>query len=309
MKAAYVKPATTIDQQADQLIERGLIVHDRERLLRELRTIGYYRLSAYWLPFELPAPKNRARSKQFQDGTRHEDIVELYIFDRKLRLLVMEAVERIEIAVRASWTNRLALAAGPHAHLDPTNFTNPWEHVGKVAQLARYISQSNEVFLEHYKNTYDVPYMPPLWASTESMTIGELSQWVAMTKDRSVRRHVADDLGLRTSEVVDSVLQVLAYVRNMCAHHGRLWNRRFVKKFMLIKRLRSELIILGTGEVDNRIYNVLVVCLHMLRVQSPQTSFADRITALMETISEGQRDAMGFPRDWRERVTWSLSAT
>lgn len=309
MKAAYVKPATTIDQQADQLFERGLVVHDRERLLRELRTIGYYRLSAYWLPFELPAPENRARSKQFQDGTRHEDIVELYIFDRKLRLLVMEAVERIEIAIRASWTNRLALAAGPHAHLDPTNFTNPWEHAGKVAQLARNISQSNEVFLEHYKNMYDVPYMPPLWASTGSMTMGELSQWVAMTRDRSVRRHAADDLGLRTSEVVDSVLQVLAYVRNICAHHGRLWNRRRVKKFMLIKRLRSELIILGTGEVDNRIYNVLVVCLHMLRVQSPQTSFADRITALMETISEGQRDAMGFPRDWRERVTWSLSAT
>jgi abortive infection bacteriophage resistance protein len=302
----YNKPATTIDDQADLLIERGLVVPDRARLLLELRTIGYYRLSAYWLPFETPPPAGQTRSKRFMPGTRHEDIIDLYIFDRKLRLLVMEAIERLEIAVRASWTYRLSLACGPHAHLDPGHFDDPWSHAAQVAKLAGDINSSGEVFVEHYKRTYTTPYMPPLWVVTETMTLGALSRWVAATGDRSVRRHLADDLGLRTPEIVMSVLQVLSYVRNICAHHGRLWNRRLVKKLKMIRFLRGELELTASGEVDNRIYNVLVVCLHMLRVQSPQTTYAGRVAALVATLSDAQRSAMGFPGNWRERAIWGL---
>lgn len=306
MIASYAKPATTIEQQAQQLVDRGLIVTDYARLLRELRTIGYYRLSAYWLPFELPPPAGRTRSKQFAPGTRHEHIVDLYIFDRKLRLLVMEAVERIEIAVRSSWTNRLSLACGPHAHMDPVNFSNPWRHAERLAKIASSIEPSGEVFVQHYKANYQTPFLPPLWAVTETMTLGTLAQWVKMTKDQAVQKQVAVDLGMPSADVLNSVLPALSYVRNICAHHGRLWNRRLVVKMKKIKRIESELVITPSNELDDRLYNMLVVCLHMLRVQSPQTTYAGRVVALVDTLSDAQRLAMGFPGDWRERRIWGL---
>lgn len=305
----FSKLPTTIEQQADLMANRGLVVADRDRLLRELRTIGYYRLSAYWLPFEIPPAPGQTRSKQFRTGTRHEQVIDLYIFDRKLRLTIMEAIERIEVALRASWTNRFALAHGPHAHLDPTLFINPWAHARMLAKLADTVEDSQETFVTHYKNKYTEPYMPPLWVVTEKMTIGELSKWFAATKSNKVRGEVARDLGLPSKEILEGVIQVLAYVRNLCAHHSRLWNRRLVKWLPNIKRYRADMVMDADdpSQAANLMYNVIVVCLHMLRVQSPQTSYPRRLADLIETAPEDHRAAMGFPADWRTRPAWGLA--
>jgi abortive infection bacteriophage resistance protein len=113
----FNKLPTTIDDQITLLIERGM-QGDQSLMRRWLETVGYYRLSAYWLPFEVPPTDGQTRSKQFANDLQFDTIVDIYVFDRKLRLLIMEAIERIEIALRARWTNRLALAHGSHAHLD-----------------------------------------------------------------------------------------------------------------------------------------------------------------------------------------------
>ena len=307
-KGPYNKPAIAIQQQVSQLIDRGLIVTDRTRLERELATIGYYRLSAYWLPFEFPPRSGQTRSKRFRPDVRHEDIIDLYIFDRKLRLLVMEAIERIEIAVRASWTYRMALNKGPHAHLEQANFRDLVEYAKALTKLAGDIERSSDLPVNHYRDTYASPRLPPLWVATETMSFGGLAAWVDMTADHDIRKQVAKDLGLPTAEVMRSVLEHLTYVRNICAHHGRLWNRQLVVKLNKIKKLRQDLVTADTGELEARIYNVLVICIHMLRVQSPTTSYAQRVAALMETITDAQRMAMGFPGDWRERPIWGLAA-
>ena len=103
------------------LQSRGM-VGDEELMRRWLKTVGYYRLSAYWLPWELPPADGETRSKRFPPNTNFTDIVDIYIFDRQLRLLIMEAIDRFEIAVRARWTNLFSLAHGSHAHMDPANF-------------------------------------------------------------------------------------------------------------------------------------------------------------------------------------------
>lgn len=303
----FDKQPTTIEEQADLLAKRGLLVTDRGRLLRELRTIGYYRLSAYWLYFEVKPMTGQTRSKRFVPGTRHEDVVDLYIFDRKLRLMIMEAIERVEVALRASWTNRLSLAHGAHAHLDPSFFKDPGAHVLMLAKLEHAVARSTEAFVSHYRKKYCAPSMPPLWAVTEMMTLGELSKWYAMTMSNIVRGQVARDLGLPNKEIVEGVIQVLAHVRNLCAHHARLWNRRFVKRLPNIKRYRGDIITEAKDprKASNLIYNVLVVCMRLLRAQSPQTSYPGRLTELIETVGEDRRDAMGFPRDWRTRPAWT----
>src|ERR671924_107727 len=105
----YAKPSLSIAEQAALILERGLLCDNPARLQKYLRTIGYYRLSAYWLPFEIPSRHPGSRNHRFRPDTTFDQVLGLYIFDRNLRILVMEALERIEVAVRTSWANALAL--------------------------------------------------------------------------------------------------------------------------------------------------------------------------------------------------------
>jgi len=306
----YSKPPITIDEQIELLIEHGM--HGEQALMRRwLETVGYYRLSAYWLPFELPPAGNQTRSKQFAPGVQFETIVDIYVFDRKLRLLVTEAIERVEIALRSRWTNRLSLAHGAHAHLDSYAFQSGHEHIGMLSALANRIKDSSEVPVEHYRRKYTAPFMPPLWTATELMTFGELSRWFAATKDPKIKSAVARDLGLPSREVLEGTLQLLAYIRNICAHHGRLWNRHTVKRLPYIKRFRDDLVIVSvqteTGPQNqpaNQIYNALVALTYMLRHQSADTTFPARLAALVKTRSAADQRAMGYPADWETRPCW-----
>ncbi len=302
----YQHVPTTIDQQIEFLQSRG-IVGDEELLRRWLKTVGYYRLSAYWLPWELPPADGETRSKRFPAGTNFTDIVDIYIFDRQLRLLIMEAIDRFEIAVRARWTNLFSLAHGSHAHMDHRNFQNGFDYARMFSKISSTVEQSSEVFIEHYRNKYASPYLPPLWQITELMTLGEISMWVKATKDNNMKDAVAKDLGLPNKETLEGTLQLLSYVRNICAHHGRLWNRRTVKRAPNIKSFRHDMDIEINGDQRqprNSVYNVLVILAKTLRHQSPDTTFPNRVNELVDTRSAYQFRAMGFPDDWRERPIW-----
>lgn len=274
---------------------------------RWLKTVGYYRLSAYWLPQELPPPPGQTRSKQFPVGTQFDDIIDIYVFDRKLRLLIMEAIDRFEIAVRSRWTNRLSVAHGSHAHMRCENFLDGFKHAQMYAKISQRSADSSEVFVEHYRNKYTTPFLPPLWQVTELMTLGELSLWVVNTSDNKLKDELARDVGLPNKETLEGVLQLLSYVRNICAHHGRLWNRKTVKRSPNIKQFRVDLDIDRSGtqhQPRNSTYNVLVVLARTLRHQSPDTTFPERVRALVETRSDNQKRAMGFPSDWLTKPIW-----
>jgi abortive infection bacteriophage resistance protein len=305
----FSKPATTIEHQAQLLIDRGLVVKDRIRLERELRTIGYYRLSSYWLPFEQKALTPKTQSKVFKQGTRHEDVIECYIFDRKLRLIVMEAIERLEVAARASWTNRLALAHGPHAYCDPANFRDGRAHRDCLNRLKQSVDRSNDLFVKHYRDRYSDPPMPPLWIVTEIMTLGELSKWYGLTRSVDVRAQVAVDLGIASTNDMESIFQSLSFVRNICAHHGRLWNRRMTKRLPNCREIGDELMMdrKHPKTPQNSIYNFIIACLHMLSQQSPSTTYAQRLACLLRNESTNrQRASMGFPINWESRRIWGL---
>jgi abortive infection bacteriophage resistance protein len=302
----YQHLPTTIDQQIEHLRSRG-IVGDEDLMRRWLKTVGYYRLSAYWLPWELSPADGETRSKRFPAGTNFTDIVDIYIFDRQLRLLIMEAVDRFEIAVRARWTNLFSLAHGAHAHMDHTNFQNGFDYAKMFAKISSTVEQSSEVFIEHYRRKYTSPYLPPLWQITELMTLGEISMWVKATKDNNMKDAVAKDLGLPNKETMEGTLQLLSYVRNICAHHGRLWNRRTVKRAPNIKSFRHDMDIEVNGsqhQPRNSVYNVLVILAKTLRHQSPDTTFPDRVRSSVETRAAGQMRSMGFPEDWKQRPIW-----
>ena len=96
----FTKPATSITDQLALLRRRGMVIDDEASARHYLQHISYYRLRAYWLTYETPAA---AGDHAFRPGTRFEDVLALYVFDRQLRLLVMDAIERVEVALRAGW--------------------------------------------------------------------------------------------------------------------------------------------------------------------------------------------------------------
>lgn len=305
----FEKQSTTIDDQLKLLEERGMYIKDRPLAKHWLETVGYYRLSAYWLPFEKPAPKEKTRSKCFVDGAAFDHVIDLYVFDRKLRLLVFEAIERVEVNVRSRWTYHMVQGHGPHAHLDHTLFRGASKQAKQLARLSHTVENSNELFVDHYKKKYTEPDLPPLWAATELMSLGELSKWFEATNDNAIKSKVGFDLGLPTNEIVEGTLHLLSYVRNICAHHGRLWNRKTVKRVPSIKRLKSDMIIIKDGaqnQSDNRLYNILVLLLHLMDHQSTDTTWRHRLRELLEARSDDDRSKMGFPSDWQKRAIWNF---
>lgn len=325
----YSKPALSIADQAARLKERGMELGDEARVWHYLTHIGYYRLSAYWLPFEQPASVGQARNHHFQPGTTFEQVLSLYIFDRQLRLLVMEAIERIETAVRTHWAHALAMRHGPHAHLDASLFKSPWQHASDIARMAGELQESSETFIAHYRSQYDDPYLPPIWAVVETLSLGALSRWFKATKDTDAKREVAQSLGMPTVEVLEQVLHALTPVRNFCAHHARLWNRRFTLQLPRIKRLKEQMVIERiTGTVKKvapcaqcgmeivqeqanvqeqparQIYNYLLVMAHLMQRINPGSRWKIRLRQHVQTASAPQQQAMGFPTGWEQMAIW-----
>ncbi|WP_289172486.1 Abi family protein [uncultured Parasutterella sp.] len=112
----FNKPHTTFSQQVDRLVQRGLIVKDIEKAKKQLEIIGYYRLSSYFFFLEEKNNDN-SRSHKFKKDATFDDAIRLYVFDQKLRLLVMEAIERIEVALRSSWAHKMSECYGSHPHI------------------------------------------------------------------------------------------------------------------------------------------------------------------------------------------------
>ncbi len=135
--------------------------------------VSYYRLSGYWKSFEQPYTNNHI----FQENTRFRDVKRLYEFDRKLRLLILDAIERIEIALRTQWTNFIAQKYGPCGYLNEVNYKNNIFHEKNVSDLRKVFEHSRDGFVIHYKHTYTDFNSLPVWMATELMSFGLLSRF------------------------------------------------------------------------------------------------------------------------------------
>lgn len=304
----YSKPPLSISDQITKLEERGLIIDDIERAKKYLSHIGYYRLSAYFIPFE-QLTVNDSRSHEFLPDTLFQKILELYIFDRKLRLLIMEAIERIEVSVRTCWAGELALRSNnSHAYMDAQLFADPWKHQIRLARVSKELHSSKEICVKHYKEKYTQPYLPPVWAMVETLSFGSLSSWVASTKNNEIKTILAHNLGLPTAAIMEKVLHVLTYIRNLCAHHARVWNRKMTLQLPSIRRFDQDLITDSTSingrQLTREIYNYLIILIQIMQNIQPNTTWVKRLKLHIETLNDSQYQSMGFPLDWQNKSIW-----
>ena len=290
----YTKKPLSIAQQINHLLNHDIIIDNKELSSIQLSTIGYYRLSAYFLPF-----------KHKQTKAHFNDIINLYKFDRKLRLIVIDGIEQIEVAIRSQWCHLMATTFDDsHAYTSCQYFLDPWSHQLQLARVSKQINQSTEVFINHYKTEYKRPFLPPIWAMVETLTFGELSKWVTNTNSNQVKKSLAQSVGLPTVEIFQSVLHSLCMIRNICAHHGRLWNRLFVKRLPHIKKLRSTIVTTQPAIPDKTIYNYLVVITHILQSIEPKNPWKAELVTHIKQLSNKQQQTMGFPTNWQELAFW-----
>ena len=313
----FNKPPLTYEKQVELLISRGLIVTDRKRAERHLANISYYRLSAYMLPYK--KKENGIIIDTFKEGTTWDDIYDLYVFDRKLRLLVFDAIERLEVAIRTQIIYQLSHKYGSHWQ-DNAHIFNPPREVtlrdGRTITIDVYReiqshikeqlhSNRAEVFIQHYHNKYDTPENPPSWMSVEIMYFNHLSKICTGLKNRADINGIASYFAL-PPKTFCSWLHTMNYVRNICAHHSRLWNRDLnivSEKLSFSKRL----VWINTPDTAKRSKNYYFFCMinYMLQVANPTSQFKTKLKELLEEYKNViSLDSMGFPQGWKEEKMW-----
>lgn len=292
------KPPTTYAQQLDILKRRGLLIVDEALALHCLEHHNYYRLSAYRFPITV-----QGNPDQFLPNTTFDDLWNLYHFDRTLRQLVSEAVKRVEISVRSRWAYVLAHAHGAQAYEHVPVFRNPKRHTDALARLDEELDRSHEDFVAHYRQRYQM-LRPPIWAVSEIMSFGLLSRFYENIKRNADRKRISSTYSL-SPETLESLLQHCSYIRNLCAHHSRLWNRRFTITFQLPRSSPATLIPSLHPPEDRRLYNTLVILTHMVGVIEPAANWPHRLTHHLLTLKPNLLPHMGFPADWQQRPLWA----
>ncbi|GBD95421.1 MAG TPA: Abi family protein [Nitrospirae bacterium] len=299
----YTKPPLAIDEQINLLISRGISIPDRARAARYLSHINYYRLRAYWLPFE---ESTGNEDHIFKADTKFEDALTLYIFDRKFRLLVLEAIERIEVSFRTRFAYVLGNKYGSHAYLNPDHFKSPDKYQQCITSLQEELNRSRETFIEHYKSKYSEPELPPIWAVCEVMSFGQLSKWYQNLKYHADRKAIADVYKI-DERVLGSFMHHLTHVRNLVAHHSRLWNRRLTFT-MRIPRSPAVISESFNPHKERKIYNTLAMLCYLLALMSPGTTWPARLKGLIIETGLVDPSVMGFPDKWHELSIWKGNA-
>jgi abortive infection bacteriophage resistance protein len=294
----FLKPSLSLDEQIALLENRGLIIENPQRLHRYLRFIGYYRLSGYFRYFQIKDdPLNR-----FQPNTTFDQTLRCYIFDRKLRLMIMDAVERIEVAFRTIVSNWMSQKFGAHWYLDKCRFLPNFDHedfIKKIQKETGYLNQNrrNE-FCSHYFKTYSHPNLPPSWMVAELLSIGTWSS-VYNHLPYSEKKPISDTFEI-PSGVLASWMHAITYLRNLCAHHMRIWNRLFTVKPAFAKKFQTQM------RDNHRFYAYAVILNVLLRIIADGSKWHQRLYDLLQDYDDLPKNEMGFPENWQQDPFWRI---
>jgi abortive infection bacteriophage resistance protein len=293
----YTKPALTFSDQADLLLKRGLVAPDKQAVIEKLHAVSYYRLSAYWYTFRQP-------DDNLTPGTTLETVWHRYTFDRQLRLLVLDAIERVEIAVRTQTVYQHVLKYGAFGYLDRAYLPglNVDDHRHLLESIRKEASRSREDFVQHFFAKYTSETDLPLWMACELMTFGTLFT-LFRGIETPMKQTVAAEYGV-SDTVLSSWLATLNQIRNLCAHHARLWNRVFGIK-PTIPRCRKHPQWHGPVPItDDRLFGAMTVLHYLLKQVAPHSQWRTRWEHLLAQYPDVPIAQMGFPSNWQDSPLW-----
>jgi abortive infection bacteriophage resistance protein len=297
----FPKVAKAFEEQLAILKERGLSVSSDEAALRWLRRVSYYRLSAYF-----PTFRASAIGEQFSPGALFDELIDLYVFDCRLRSIFMIAIERIEISFRTTITYELAHLHGPFGHTLPDAYSAWFMNVARSGEpppfeefmknIEKEEKRGKELFIKAYRGKYTAEKHLPIWMATELMSLGTLSIMFEGLKS-STKTKIAAQYKL-AERPFQSWMHVLSSIRNLIAHHSRLWNRQ-----LGVQPVIPHGWIYKVPKPD-RIYSVAVMIRHLLSVIATGSNWQERLLMLVDRHPQIKLEYMGFPDNWRTIPPW-----
>lgn len=325
----YAKPHLDYDEQLLKLEARGLHVQDRPRALNALRHIGYYRLSAYLHTFRQhaaePASFPDHRLDAYVAGSTFETVLDLWRFDRRLRLLVLDGLEHVEISLRTSLAYR-AGAVDAFIHHRPDLLapefsrrtggsagTSPSPHdEWLVRYLERVRRSGDEAFVKWFHHQYDGRL--PIWVAIELLEFGQTSR-LLQGLPLAQRRMIASDFGVDEPRMFSTWVASFNGLRNVAAHHSRLWNRSLTSVARRPKQGQIELLdhLSDLDEVARvKVYAPLAMTVWLLRDSAEGRSWVGAVKRTLATfpdLPQGSLQNAGFPAGWEDLEVWSDRST
>lgn len=324
---AYSKPHLSREDQVKIMVGRGLICADEAAAAQLLKQVGYYRLSAYVYPFRemLPPEESRKsspahyRSDAIKAGTTFEHVQSLWRFDRKLRLKCMDALEVVEIGLRSELAHTLAqrsifghvepssldqVACNEPCAGGPTNLFEDWmERYEKLKSAAK-----NEDYMIHHRAKYGDPI--PVWIAVEFLDFGALCR-IYNLLEKADQNAIAASMGLKGGALLKKWLRDLNYLRNLCAHHSRLWNRVLTYQSAKFSphQVEDELKHAATWGTRDKMYVLSAILAYLVRHIDPASTwhldFRSHVRKFPELPDISPAADMGFPTDWVDLPLWN----
>ncbi len=293
----FCKPYKTPNELVQLLKSRGLSISDYEKAIHYLEHIGYYRLSAYMYPL-LKMPKEH---HLYKSGASFEKVMMLYRFDKKLRLVIFNEIEKVEVAIRNSIVNVCSSVIGnPFWMTDVRNFVDSNRFARTLALIDNELRHSREDFIVHFKETYSDTY-PPAWILAEILPFGVITNIYGNLKDKKIKKRVSLTYGLQIAPF-ESWLTIITGQRNACCHHSRVWNKQYSIRPTLPNRMVLPWIVLPTD--TQRIYFTLCIIKYFLNIISPNNDMLAKLRWLFVDFPEIDLNALGFPHGWHMEPLW-----
>lgn len=306
------KPSRTIEEQIELLKQRGMNFHNEQLAYNWLHRISYYRLKGYWW-----AMQDDFVNHHFEAGWYFEDIIERYEFDKELKIILFRAIETIEIALRTKMIYHMSQSYGGLWYIDPNLFQDSALHAQHLLHLQDEFAKSGEVFVKEYlrnhPNQIVAPNLgyksdedPDAWIILEIATFGELSKIYKNIKHQLPEKsQIAKDFGLNIHSDLSSWLEAVAYIRNIIAHHSRLWSRNMVKKPSVISNPRFPWLTTTLTPVEQkRPYYLISAILYLCNALGAGMQLRNDIFQLMKQYQHLPIHRLGFFPKWYEQPVW-----
>lgn len=293
-----------------------------------LSKVSYFRFRGYLYPyFDQVLPSNTPR--QFKPHSTFEKVQEIYCFDESLRKLIFGIFPEIEVALRTI----LDITISPIAQHGFWYLENSWFKSTEtqkfnelLSKLEKKFKKSPEAYALHYRSQYfnrvsqQYKDLPPFWVISELATLGELKILLEILDENapgfrgsssvSIKSTILDKMshqfGATHYRQLTNWIHVLLGLRNICAHHGRLWNRNLMAP-KGVESLVSKAFVQVTGrKPTNNVYAAIVVLRIMCKNQSIHDGLKDGLLALFKKFPESfmNKGTMGIPPDWHDDQIW-----
>ncbi len=298
----YPKKILSIPQQIQSYIDAGMEITSYAEVEKALKSVGFYRLRGYSFNLYDNAVK------KYIPGTKFEDVFNLYQFDEKLSVLIFSAITKIEVALRVRLAEALLIHGEPLILQDSSIFKDKKQYWQNMSAISSEISRSNDVFIKHNFDNHDGEV--PVWAAVEVLSFGTLSKIIKNLKTGTgstysilaTNYQYQSEKGIQVTpskKMFSSWVQSVSVLRNMCAHHSRIYNRT----------IHTAPEILNTDKVmpasaHNGLYQILLAMKYLRSSNEDWTIFVDEFDKLIQkNNSIISLTAMNLPIDWKAHLS------